>query len=196
MNWQSKGGVTGLIVCGLLVAACGSSGDGTTAVQSTVAAPPTLTDKVLQPPKQKNEGRPDVVFDACTYVSDDRIREAGFDPASRKRADYPGEYTFLDCAYKSETRLLTISSGNISMEEERARFAGMIENLAVNGRDAIIVRSPAESIDECALNMRTSQGYVRVSTLLKPSILGKVDRCDRIVDIAKVIEPSIENGVA
>ena len=190
-----------VIACGLLVTACGSesTGDGGTAstvVPSSVDPPPTLTDKALQPPKQKNEGRPDVVFDACTYVSDDRIREAGFDPASRERDDYPGEYTFLDCVFNSDSRLITISSGNITMEEERARFAGMIENVDVNGRESIIVRSPIDAVDECALNMRTDQGYVRISTLLKPSIVGKVDRCDRIVDIAKVIEPSIEKGVA
>ncbi|WP_187776157.1 DUF3558 family protein [Antrihabitans cavernicola] len=163
---------------------------------STVAAPATLTARQYQPPKQRNQGgRPDVVYDPCTYVNDETIKALGLDPASRERDDFLAEYTIFDCKFKSTVRRVTISSGNITMEQERTRYAGMIENLTVNGREAMIVREPEEVPESCALNMRTDQGIARISTLLTvEGLYQKLDRCDGIVDIAKAVEPTIGKG--
>lgn len=119
----------------------------------------------------------------------------GFDPGSRAREDFVAEYTFLECKFRSELRLLRVSSGNISMDEDRERFSGVSEDTNINGREAIIVREPSRVADKCALDMRTNEGLVRVATVLSVEGLSrKLDRCDGIVDIAKAVEPTISEG--
>lgn len=196
--------VAALTCASVTLTGCGSSNSGlaettptSIAASSTSAMRPTLTAKNLQPPKQRNENnRLDVVFDPCTYIDDDTIRRAGFDPSTRKRGhDYIAEYAFLDCRFDSKLRHITISSGNVTMEQERQRYAGMIEDLRINGREAIIVREPERVQQRCALNMRTRQGYVWLATSLNDeALIQRLDPCDGIVDIAKVIEPTIGQG--
>ncbi|MGY2063403.1 hypothetical protein ACW9HQ_51635, partial [Nocardia gipuzkoensis] len=106
----------------------GNGSDGTT--QNTTAgsqAPrpphPTLTKPDIQPPplhnQYTNSGRPDVAFDPCTWIPDDAVQKAGFDPASRKRGDdQVAEETFLVCTFSAKNRTLSVVSGNVSWNED------------------------------------------------------------------------------
>ncbi|MBF6062821.1 DUF3558 domain-containing protein [Nocardia terpenica] len=172
-----------------------TSGDTSTAGSATSAARPTLTDPKLQPPSQDNEytkdsARPKVVFDPCTWISDGDLQRAGFDPATRKRAhDIVAEYTFLTCHIDSARRLASLESGNISLDEDKQKYAGKnIQALTINGRDAVLLQ---KSGDTCSVDMRTKAGYFGISVLLTSKGEETLKPCDGIVDIANILETSI-----
>lgn len=192
--------VIAALIAGTLAGCSSSDGsqdqdaDGTSS-GATSTTPSATVDPKLTAPKQRNQdGRPDVTYDPCLRIDDATIRSLGFDPATRARDDFVAEYTFLECKFKSNLRFLRIKSGNITMAEERQRYAGMIEDQDVNGREAFIVREPTSN-DACALNMRTKEGYLRISTVLTvDALVQKIDRCDGILDMARTIEPTIGKG--
>ena len=161
---------------------------------STSATRTTLTAPGLQPPRQRNQNRPDVVYDPCTYLDDETVRAAGADPGTRRRNDLAGEYTFLDCIYEGKDWTMTVSSSNITMAEQRQRYAGLIEETDVFGRPSIIVREPQDP-DMCALTMPTNEGDLRIHLYLRTDALVRgMKPCDDTVRIAKVIEPTVGEG--
>ncbi|WP_459547579.1 DUF3558 domain-containing protein [Nocardia sp. X0981] len=154
---------------------------------TSVAARSTLTAPRLQPPAQEgkyvNKDRPDVVFDPCTWISDDAIREAGFDPATRKRGkDFLAEWTFLVCGFESEVIVLSVMSGNVTLEEETEKNGSWQQPITVNGREATMGREP-ERRDSCTVNIRTKVGAVFVDQLLSHE--GRIQGTDPCVDIEK-----------
>lgn len=178
-----------------------TAADSPSAAVSEDAAParPTLTAPKLQPPAQEgrwvNEDRPDVMFDPCTWISDDAIATAGFDPASRKRGeDSVAEWTFLICHFESEVMNLSVMSGNVSLEEETQKNGSWQQPTTVNGREATIGKEPEQGIS-CKVNIPTDEGVVFVNQLLK--IQGRaqgVDPCMGIENAAAAIEPEIRKG--
>lgn len=182
------------------VAACGTSdggGEMPSGDSDSPTSPPrtTITSPGLQPPRQKNENRPDVVYDPCTYLDDSVISEIGGDPKTRRRSDFVAEYTFLDCKYDGRDWTLTISSSNITMAEERARYAGSIQEVDVNGRSSIIVHQPEDGRDSCALTMPTKEGDLRIKTFLTTDALVRnINPCDDLMRIAQIVEPTIGKG--
>lgn len=167
---------------------------------ATGSAPfPTLTVPSLQPPKQQNRNRPDVTFDPCTWIDDGTLLAAGFSPDSRKRhptADIHAEYTFLSCQFASPDKVygLSILSGNMTMEEGRAKFVAEgaeIEDSTVDGRAAMVVRP--KSADFCSLLLQTKVGYVQFSRDTAGYLINgpKPERCAGIVDLVRMIIPRI-----
>lgn len=169
------------------------------AEQSTASVRPTLTKPSLQPPAQEgryvNKDRPDVVFDPCTWISDQTIQEAGFDPATRKRGDdFLAEWTFLVCRFESSLIDLSVMSGNVALEEETAKNGTWQRPTTVNGREATIGKEPEQG-DSCTVNIRTMVGVVFVNQRL--SHQGRIqgaDPCMNIERTAALIEPEIGEG--
>lgn len=175
----------------------GRTGDvSATAASTSQPARPTLTDPKLQPPPQENghttEGRPKVVFDPCTWIDDETISQAGFDPASRhRRKDLVAEYTFLTCDFYSPLRTLQLNSGNVTFEEDQAKNSSWAKPVTVNGREAMWGSDPALR-GTCEVHIRTKAGFVIVSVLL--TLQGRTqsaDPCERIIETASAIERSI-----
>ncbi|WP_433196302.1 DUF3558 domain-containing protein [Nocardia sp. CA-107356] len=162
----------------------------------TQSARTTLTNPKLQPPSQDNKytastGRPKVVFDPCTWISDDTIQKAGFDPTSRKRGrDLVAEYSFLACDFSSTLQDLAVDSGNATWEEDLAKVGSYSEPTTVNGRQALLVRDPATPRG-CQIDLRTKVGFVQVAVDLTDRAPRSTAPCDGIQNIATTIEPEI-----
>lgn len=170
--------------------------------EKTTSARPTLAAPNLQPPAQDgpdvNKNRPDVVFDPCTWIRDDAIRDAGFDPASRKRGeDFVAEYTFLTCRFESELIDISVMSGNVTLEEEiqkSSKTGPWQQQIMVNGRDATMGKDP-ELPGFCELNIRTAVGVVFLEQRLSlEGRIQKTDPCMNIERTAALIEQEIGEG--
>lgn len=196
------GGIVVALAIGLVTACSGGpESTDTPSASSDVdkdagRARPTLTAPKLQPPEQEgrwvNENRPDVVFDPCTWISDETIGSVGFDPASRERGeDSVAEWTFLICRFDSELIDLSVMSGNVSLEEETQKNGSWQRPTTVNGREATTGKEP-QMKDSCTVNIRTKAGVVFVEQ--SPSLAGRtqgVDPCMGIEETAAAIEPEI-----
>ncbi|WP_084161096.1 DUF3558 domain-containing protein [Nocardia sp. BMG51109] len=190
----------------VLATGCSSGNDqssDTTAESPAANAPtssnaqpgrPTLTASSLQPPPpySKNSGRPNVVFDPCTWIPDDAVSKAGIDPNTRQRGDDQiAEQTFLICKFKTDTRYLTVMSGNVTWDEDLQKNGGWSEPTNVNGREALWVHDPGVKRG-CEIHMRTKVGFVDIlSTLTIDGGVQGIKPCDNLLDIATAIEPSI-----
>ncbi|MFE9325691.1 DUF3558 domain-containing protein [Nocardia sp. NPDC052278] len=172
------------------------SGQTTTSSTGPQSVRPTLTNPKLQPPSQDNKyttstGRPKVVFDPCTWISDDTFRRAGFDPATRQRLDdLVAEYSFLTCTISSPTRNLALNSGNATWEEDLAKVGSYSEPTTVNGRQALLVRDP-QVRRACQVDVRTKVGFLQMAVDLTDRAPQTLNPCDGITDIASTIEPEI-----
>jgi hypothetical protein len=168
----------------------------TTSSTQTQSTRPTLTNPKLQPPSQDNKytastGRPRVVFDPCTWISDDTVQKAGFAPASRERGrDLVAEYSFLICHFSSPERNLSLLSGNAIWEEDLAKVGSYSEPITVNGRQALLVRDPVTPRG-CQIDVRTKVGFVQISVDLTDRAPRDLAPCDGMRDIASTIEPEI-----
>ncbi|NQE89320.1 DUF3558 domain-containing protein [Nocardia terpenica] len=194
-----------LAMTALLIAACnsGNNVESTTSTEASATssdssgpAHPTLTASRLQPPSQdtgyaKSGGRPKVIVDPCTWIPDDAVSTIGFDPATRKRMhDQVAEYTFLTCQFSNADGALQLASGNITLDEDKQRYAGKYQEIDINGRNAIQLNKTGTP--ECDLDMQTKVGYFEVSVLIDSSGRGKgVQPCGNIVQVASTLEPFI-----
>ncbi|WP_280363405.1 DUF3558 domain-containing protein [Nocardia wallacei] len=153
---------------------------------------PTLTAPSLQPPPQKNYGRPTVAFDPCTWIPDDVIAATGFDPVSRARSgDQVAEVTFLNCDFKSKTRGLSVLSGNATWDEDIQKNSAWSQPITVNGREAMWVHDP-NLARACDIHLRTKVGFVDLGTTVTlAGVAQDVAPCDGLLDIATAIEPTI-----
>lgn len=165
-------------------------------VSQTSSVRPTMTESRLQPPPLENEytaqGRPEVAFDPCTWISDESVSEAGLDPATRRRGnDLVAEYTFLTCDFDGKLRDLSIESGNVAWEEDLQRYSGSSEPLTVNGREALLVQDP-EQERVCGIHVRTKAGFVMFSSsrTFEGTEAG-LQRCDGVMEIVTALEPEI-----
>ncbi|MBJ8346362.1 DUF3558 family protein [Antrihabitans sp. YC2-6] len=182
------------IVVGFVSAGCNDREATPAPAESpSSTAPSTLTVSELQPPEQENASKySDVVFDPCTYVSDETIVRAGFDPASRERRDFVAEYTFFGCAFKSPTRELFLNSGNVAFDDQRRRYddRGTASSLPpVNGRDAFLVVDPKDE-RTCITILRTTVGAVFVTSSLQDFHDAQAP-CDGMSELVQIIEPTI-----
>ncbi|GGN73107.1 DUF3558 domain-containing protein [Nocardia rhizosphaerihabitans] len=202
--------ITCCVLVALAASACSPStesdnadpaGSGTAAGSTaTQAARPTLTDPKLQPPSQDNKytqstGRPKVVFDPCTWISDADIESVGFRPGSRKRgSDLVAEYTFLTCDFRTPDSAMSLGldSGNITWEEDLQKNGYVLEPTTVNGRQAGLLRGEKGDESLCRVHLRTKVGVVIVRThSLSLGRSQNLDPCANIMEIASVVEKSI-----
>ncbi|MFJ2833951.1 MULTISPECIES: DUF3558 domain-containing protein [Nocardia] len=202
--------IAGCVLVALAASACSSS-TGSTDVDASVsetsaastatqAARPTLTDPRLQPPAQdtkytQSTGRPKVVFDPCTWITDADIESVGFRPGSRKRgSDLVAEYTFLTCDFRTPDSAMSLGldSGNITWEEDLQKNGYVLEPTTVNGRQAGLLRGEKGDDSLCRVHLRTNVGVVIVRThSLGLGRSQNLDPCANIMDIASVVEKSI-----
>ncbi|MEV4236942.1 DUF3558 domain-containing protein [Nocardia sp. NPDC049737] len=170
--------------------------DQATSSTATQSARPTLTSPKLQPPSQDNKytastGRPKIVFDPCTWISDETIQKAGFDGTSRERGkDLIAEYSFLVCHFSSQMRDLSVLSGNATWEEDLRKVGSYSEPITVNGREALLVHDP-DTHRGCQVDLRTKVGFVQIAVDLTTRAPQTLNPCDGITDIASTIEPEI-----
>ncbi|GAA5042907.1 DUF3558 domain-containing protein [Nocardia callitridis] len=163
---------------------------------NTQSARPTLTNPKLQPPPQDKKSavdsdRPPVVFDPCTWISDESIQRAGFDPSSRKRGDdLVAEYSFLTCDFSSPERKLLFNSGNATWDENLAKVGSYSEPITVNGRDALWVHDTTLP-RTCQIDVRTKIGFVQISAVGTYRAPQSADMCEGLLDLATAIEPEI-----
>ncbi|MET9212129.1 MULTISPECIES: DUF3558 domain-containing protein [Mycobacteriales] len=199
--------ITGCVLVALAASGCSSStgsdsadpsGSGTST--ATQAARPTLTDPKLQPPSQDNKytqstGRPKVVFDPCTWITDADIESVGFRPGSRKRgSDLVAEYTFLTCDFRTPDSAMSLGldSGNVTWEEDLQKNGYVLEPTTVNGRQAGLLRGEKGDESLCRVHLRTNAGIVIVRThSLDLGRSQNLDPCANIMEIASVVEKSI-----
>ena len=169
------------------------------AAASTTAARPTITDSKIQPPSQDNNqysnGLPKVLFDPCTWISDQAIQKAGFDPSSRHRVtDFVAEQTWLTCGFKSKLRDLTVNSGNVPWEQDLQKHASHTTPVTVNGREGVWVNDQ-EFKGGCELDLRTKVGFVQINTdLTDETDSSQTPPCDDMLNIANIIEAEIGKG--
>ncbi|MGI5216324.1 DUF3558 domain-containing protein [Nocardia sp. CA-290969] len=192
-------GVLGsLVACSTTTEPSGTGAAESTQQESaqTSSSRTTLTESRLQPPEQQNEyttrGRPEVVFDPCTWISDAAVEKAGLDPTTRRRGqDIVAEYTFLTCDFEGNLRDLSVNSGNVTWEEDLQKNGGHSEAMTVNGREALLVQDPAlESV--CSVHVRTEAGLVMFSSSrTHEGQEAGLQRCDGAVEIATALEPEI-----
>ncbi|MFI6363447.1 DUF3558 domain-containing protein [Nocardia sp. NPDC050630] len=192
------------VAAAALAASCSSDNHATPAdtdhttmsSSATQSARPTLTNPKLQPPTQDNKytastGRPKVVFDPCTWISDETIRRAGFDPVTRERLDdLIAEYSFLTCTFSSPQRTMRLNSGNATWEEDVAKVGSYSEPITINGRQALLVRDP-QVRRGCQVDIRTKVGFLQMAVDLTDRAPQTLNPCDGITDIASTIEPEI-----
>lgn len=193
--------------CAMMLAACDSSVDDITpphsadpeaSISGTAVKLPhaTLTDPTLQPPVQDNKytessGRPKVVFDPCTWITDADIESVGFRPASRKRGtDLVAEYTFLTCNFRTADSKLSlgVDSGNITWDEHLKKDGNWLTAIEVNGRRAGYGKGQDNRPGDCRVHVETKVGVVFVRTI---SFDAGIDPCSSIMEIASVVEKSI-----
>lgn len=198
MKRATAGLLAGVVV--LCTAAC--TGGGTsennpsvqpTPVSSSSVSRPTLTGSKLQPPTQSAEsGRPNVVFDPCTWISDQTISKVGYDAASRHRIkDVVAENTFFTCGFSSPLRTLRINSGNATWAEDLQKNMGRTEPLTVNGREALWVHDP-DFPESCEIDLRTKAGFVQViSDLTDETNPSRTPPCDGLLETASAVETEI-----
>jgi hypothetical protein len=178
------------------------SGEPTSSSISVSSSPksspsrPILTAPRLQPPAQPSkyttEGRLVVVFDPCTWISDEAVANAGLDPASRRRGrDFLAEFTFLTCDFDGLYFDLQIDSGNVTWQDDLRKNGPNSESLTINGREAMWVRDP-HLVKTCDIHVRTRVGFVIFSSsrTFEGSEAG-LQRCDGVLHIAQALEPSI-----
>lgn len=173
-----------------------NSDQASTSPSVTQSARSTLTNPKLQPPSQDNKytastGRPKIVFDPCTWISDETIQKAGFDGASRERGkDLVAEYSFFICHFSSQLRDLSLLSGNATWAEDLAKVGSYSEPITVNGREALLVRDP-QVHRGCQIDVRTKVGFVQMAVNLTDRAPRDLNPCDGITDIASTIESEI-----
>jgi hypothetical protein len=128
-------------------------------------------------------------------VPDGAISKLGYDPATRERGnDIVAEYTFLTCNFSNKDAGLQLESGNVTLDEDKQKYAGKSQNLVVNGREAILTPNKTGS-DDCSLDIRTKAGYFGINVIVNSH--GDIDGmkpCDHITDIGTALEPYVGKG--
>ncbi|MDR7171223.1 hypothetical protein J2W56_004982 [Nocardia kruczakiae] len=176
-----------------------SSESTTQPTSSSIASRPTLTNSKLQPPSQHDvqmtTGRPAVVFDPCTWISDDTVRKSGFDPGTRKRGhDQIAEISFLTCSFDSDSgssinyNSLSVNSGNATWDEDLTKVRRYSEPVTINGREAMWVRDPQVQ-SMCQIDLRTKVGFAQVAVSSNDPQAARP--CDNLLSIASNIESEI-----
>lgn len=181
-----------------LTVGCGDSVDDSPLNESTssVASSSRVIPTNLVAPTQKNgTGLPTVPFDPCVDIDDSTIRSAGFDPSSRTRSDVIGDvFTLLGCQVDGEQKLITLLSGNEPFDDYRTRNGEGAQTISVNGREAFVGPNLINP-DGCTLAMKTKYGVMVVDAINRTRVrLGGVPGCDRVPEIASLIEPLLPRG--
>lgn len=141
-------------------------------------------------PTQDNPGRHPITVDPCARLGDDVITRAGYDPATRARADQiHSDYSFVGCTFDHKTtegltaRSLTVWSTNLSLDDFRHKPGYSYTPVTVAGHEAILHEEPPAHA--CYLEMPGPDGTFDISTSTGPFTSEKP--CDRIRDVAGII---------
>ncbi|MDG3011279.1 DUF3558 domain-containing protein [Rhodococcus sp. D2-41] len=176
-----------------MMATAGCSASNPPAAESSSPASvlpmPTNTPRITD-----DSTRPQVGFDPCADLSDGQIRQLGYQPDTRRKTDYPAQdYTFLSCSFKSTDYLISISSGNITFDEEVKKESGNATSAptTIDGRRALTI--PHDQA--CSLAMQTTYGMV-ILTRQTSSFGTKTSAppCEGIEDTARMISQFMPKG--
>ncbi|MEV0296890.1 DUF3558 family protein [Nocardia sp. NPDC050710] len=146
-------------------------------------------------PAASNAGAPS--WDPCTRISDGLIREAGLDPATKRRdtAISPGPQ-WAGCGWSSATTALRIFSADKAAVQEVRDLPGAHEftDITIAGRDALRYRPDfADPTVDCALVFATANGgQVRLRFDSRPDPAADPPAaCDLLVETATVLIPAL-----
>ncbi|WP_433523860.1 DUF3558 domain-containing protein [Nocardia pseudovaccinii] len=190
---------TALALASIAILSAGCTGrDSDRTVDATSSTKPSNVVSVKSAPTQPRNSRSPVVFDPCTEIDDATVTTAGFDPRTRERADQIHDnYAFIGCTFdrKQDVRgqtlsvgSLTVTSGNIPVDEFRTREGSSASEIKVNSRDAITYRRPAEEACYVVMNGPDASINVRVDS---SAALTDWRACDHAQEIAEVIESAL-----
>ncbi|MFD4366809.1 DUF3558 domain-containing protein [Rhodococcus sp. NPDC058521] len=173
----------------LALATLTGCGEGEADSQSESAA----TTTTRTPRITDNSGRPQVTFDPCLDLPDSVLTQAGYDPATKKTADYPMEYTFLGCSYRTQVRQYSLSmlSGNVTFAEEVEKTAEYAQPIDINGRNGLLEFNPSMKY-ACAVSLETDYGVLILSRNLFKAGAPESEWCAGLEDTARLIEPLID----
>lgn len=147
----------------------------------------------LQPPVQKNQnGRPDVTFDPCLEFGDETVRQAGMDPATRKRDDFIAEYTFLGCDFSGSEYGAGVSISNVTFEESVERYRETTrDRISIGSREALLTSNRLDPVN-CAVVIRLRIGILMVDVDPRTDArrAGK-DGCTLAPGVASVFEAAL-----
>ncbi|MDG3015250.1 DUF3558 domain-containing protein [Speluncibacter jeojiensis] len=183
------------VSCALITAALASScSSQTEPVTGTQPAAPSYSAPTTRTPRITDDsGRPQVAFDPCIDLSDAQITQLGYEPASRRKTDFPaGTYTFLSCSFESADYVIGIASGNITYAEEQKKEAGSAATpTTVDGRQAMTI--PAD--EQCTLAMKAGYGIVILTRSARArGTKTSAPPCEGIKDTAAMISRFMPSG--
>ncbi len=149
-----------------------------------------------------DSGRPQITFDPCLDIPDGLLVDAGYDPRSKEKADYPmGSYSFLGCRYEGTVRIpgvlrrygLSILSGNVTIEEELLKDADIASEIEIDGHRALLEVGPRNK-NSCAIVLQTSFGITMLNRRYWPDHTRDVPQsewCVGLADLATKIAPLV-----
>lgn len=182
-------GLPGLVLApALLLVACSAADDSISATATTSADQPAVESSAPSP-----SGLPTIAFDPCAEISDELVRQFGFDPAGRSREQGSiGMREVNACNFHTDHRGLSVIAQNRPWEELPSTLSTTPHQVTVNGREALFAVDAVGS-DSCAILMRTGFGAVIIDSV--PFRGGDADptmhACDGIWAIAEAVEPLI-----
>ncbi|WP_153409457.1 DUF3558 domain-containing protein [Nocardia macrotermitis] len=186
----------------IVLAFLGCAGCGPQAEHQVASTSTPLTAPSLQPPTQGPDINPKVSYDPCTMISDAVISKAGYNPATRKRyagsADPPT--IVLGCEFEDDLHgiikpksTLEVASSNENIDADRKYWNDPphpnlpVKSITVNGRAGFeMTHYPAY---DCYIYLPTKAGDVAI--IWHSIIMDHPNPCDGVLDIAKIIEPTI-----
>ncbi|MFJ1459449.1 DUF3558 domain-containing protein [Nocardia sp. N2S4-5] len=182
----------------LMVAGCSNSNDETEPGNESTSQRPSMAATVSSAPAQDSGGRTDVSFDPCVEIADATVERAGFDPATRRRADqvHTG-YAFIGCDFERKEFVrgqslgvgsLTISSVNLGLDDFRKREGSNAQEIKINGRAAVTYQKPQG--EACFVVMTGPDGVIDLM-VDSTSALTQWRACDHAQEIAEIIESTI-----
>lgn len=185
----------------VVVTTVGCAPGGATPSEPEAVETPTSTTRT--PRVVDDSGRPQITFDPCLDIPDELLIAAGYDPRSRKVADYPmGSYTFLACGYDGTVHIpgvlfrygLNVLAGNVTLEEELAKDRLIATETTINGREALL-EVDNNNQNSCSIAVETEFGIVIFSRTYYPDHTRGVPReqwCSGLDDLASSIEPLLD----
>ncbi|MEV4633524.1 DUF3558 domain-containing protein [Rhodococcus coprophilus] len=193
--------VRAVALLAVLVTVSSGCASGTAASHDSEAVE-TPTSTTRTPRVVDDSGRPQITFDPCLDIPDEVLVENEYDPRSKESTDYPmGTYSFIGCRFKGTLRIpgvlrrygLSVLSGNVTMEEEKAKNDHIATESRVNGRRALIELDP-EMRGSCAYVLEAEFGIVIVSRTYHADHSQEIPRaewCAGFDQFVSAVEPLI-----
>ncbi|MBJ8342310.1 DUF3558 domain-containing protein [Antrihabitans sp. YC3-6] len=170
------------VVWSLSAVGCGSTTDG-----KPVEATSTPT---------ADPDEPAGLFDPCTEISDDLLRQMGVDPATEEAdlagVEYPG---WKVCSWSGPWYFLTVFVGDKSLDQMRENKSfTKFRDIKIGTRDALQYQSTSSMQDEdCFIGYAVNGGVVMIEVATMFSEEKAEDPCDVVIRDAIALNSVLPN---